>query len=135
MVCPIPDSARPRATWQDPGRAIQERFPQYYGTSRPGRINTRAARYGNHNKLLGRVKGVDGIKTGYIRASGFNLVTSVKRDGRHIVAVVMGGKTGARRNAQMTNLINRYLRKASKWPKTAPADRQTPPAGLCCKLP
>lgn len=103
------------------GRAVQERFPQYYSYFKTRSYKYKGRRYGNHNKLLGRVKGVDGIKTGYIRASGFNLVTSVKRDGRHIVAVVMGGRTGKSRNAQMIKLINRYLHKASKGRKTAPA--------------
>ncbi|WP_417671449.1 serine hydrolase [Roseibium sp.] len=103
------------------GRAIQERFPQYYGYFKTRAYSYKGRRYGNHNKLLGRVKGVDGIKTGYIRASGFNLVSSVKRDGRHIVAVVMGGRTGRSRDAQMVKLINKYLSKASRGPKTAPA--------------
>ena len=47
----------------------------------------------NHNHLLGQVEGVDGIKTGYTRDSGFNLVTSVRRGARHIVAVVLGGRS------------------------------------------
>ena len=64
------------------------------------------------HRLLGRVKGVDGIKTGYTR-SGFNLVSSVQVNGRSIVAVVMGGRTGASRNAQMQKLIAAYLPKAS----------------------
>ena len=64
--------------------------------------------------MLGRVKGVDGIKTGYTRASGFNLVSSVKANNRSIVAVVMGGKSGASRNAQMQKLISQYLLKASR---------------------
>ncbi|WP_040450700.1 serine hydrolase [Roseibium alexandrii] len=102
------------------GRAIQERFPERYKL-----FNTRVYKYKgrnlrNHNRLLGSVKGVDGIKTGYIRASGFNLVTSVQRNNRHIVAVVMGGRTGARRNAHMTDLIGRYLHKASRGTRTAP---------------
>ena len=118
----LPDSGQ-RTTARDMatlGRAIQERFPQYYGYFKTRAYKYNGRTYGNHNKLLGRVKGVDGIKTGYIRASGFNLVTSVNRDGRQIVAVVMGGKTGASRNAQMTKLINSYLPKASRGPKTAP---------------
>lgn len=102
------------------GRAIQEHFPQYYGYFKTRSYKYGGRTYGNHNKLLGRVKGVDGIKTGYIRASGFNLVTSVNRNGRQIVAVVMGGRSGASRNAQMTKLINRYLSKASRGKKTVP---------------
>lgn len=102
------------------GRAIQEHFPQYYGYFKTRSYKYKGRTYGNHNRLLGSVKGVDGIKTGYIRASGFNLVTSVNRNGRQIVAVVMGGRTGASRNAQMTKLINRYLSKASRGKKTVP---------------
>ncbi|MES0809183.1 D-alanyl-D-alanine carboxypeptidase [Roseibium sp. SCPC15] len=102
------------------GRAIQEHFPQYYSYFKTRSYKYKGRTYGNHNKLLGRVKGVDGIKTGYIRASGFNLVTSVNTGGRKIVAVVMGGRSGASRNAQMTKLINRYLSKASRGKKTVP---------------
>src|SRR5690606_30397993 len=58
--------------------------------------------------------GVDGLKTGYIRASGFNLATSVKTDGRQIVGVVFGGRTARSRDAQMIKLINAYLPKASR---------------------
>ena len=96
------------------GIALREHFPSRYRyfSTRSWRIGK--ARYGNHNKLLGRVRGVDGIKTGYIRASGYNLVSSVKTGGRSIVAVVIGGRTGASRNAQMQKLIAKYLPKASR---------------------
>ena len=57
-----------------------------------------------HNHLLGSVNGVDGIKTGYIRASGFNLITSVHRDGRYIVGVVLGGRSAFERDAHMRAL-------------------------------
>jgi D-alanyl-D-alanine carboxypeptidase len=118
----LPDNGQ-RTTARDMatlGIAIQERFPQYYGYFKTRSYSYKGRTYGNHNRLLGQVKGVDGIKTGYIRASGFNLVTSVNRDGRQIVAVVMGGRTGASRNAQMTKLIGEYLPKASRGAKTAP---------------
>ncbi len=96
------------------GVALQVRFPQYYPLFSIQSYNFRGRFIGNHNNLLGRVNGVDGIKTGYVNASGFNLVTSVKRDGRKIVAVVMGGKTAAQRDAHMVQLINTYLPKASR---------------------
>lgn len=96
------------------GVALREHFPQYYRYFSTTSFKYGKHRYGNHNRLLGRIKGVDGIKTGYTRASGFNLVSSVRRDGRSIVAVVLGGKTGKSRNAQMTSLIRRYLPKASR---------------------
>ncbi|MTI16399.1 D-alanyl-D-alanine carboxypeptidase [Rhodobacteraceae bacterium RKSG542] len=101
-------------------RSLQDRFPRYYKF-----FNTRSYKYGkatlrNHNRLLGKVRGVDGIKTGYINASGFNLVTNVKRDNRHVVAVVLGGRTSARRDAQMVKLINQYMPKATRGRRTAP---------------
>ena len=117
----LPNS-RQRTTARDMarlGRAIQERFPKRYKYFATRSFKYGRRRYRNHNKLLGRVRGVDGIKTGYTRASGFNLVSSVKTGGRHIVAVVMGGKTGRRRDAHMRSLISRYLKKASRGRKTA----------------
>lgn len=60
----------------------------------------------NHNSLLGRVEGVDGIKTGYTRASGFNLASSAQRNGHRIFAVVLGGESAAARDAQMAFLID-----------------------------
>lgn len=96
------------------GIALQEHFPRRFGLFSTRSFTHAGATHRNHNRLLGRVKGVDGIKTGYIRASGFNLVTSVNTGGRSIVAVVMGGRTGASRNAQMEKLIGRYLSKGSR---------------------
>lgn len=61
--------------------------------------------YKNHNELLGKVKGVDGIKTGYTRASGFNLMASAHRDGRRVIAVMLGGQTSKSRNAHVEQLI------------------------------
>lgn len=112
----LPDS-RQVTTARDMARlgiALQEHFPREFEY-----FNTRSFKYGrstfgNHNRLLGKVKGVDGIKTGYTRASGFNLVSSVNTGGRSIVGVVLGGRTGNSRNAQMTKLINSYLGKASR---------------------
>ena len=73
----------------------------------------------NHNALLGNVKGVDGIKTGYTEASGYNLVTSTRRDERHIVAVVLGGTSNAARDARMRQLIEQHIVLASTQ-RTAP---------------
>src|SRR5262249_5514962 len=69
------------------GIAIQQRFPKYYRYFSLASFVYRGQSMRNHNHLLGNVEGVDGIKTGYTNASGFNLVTSVKRGYRHIVAV------------------------------------------------
>jgi D-alanyl-D-alanine carboxypeptidase len=102
------------------GTAIQDHFPVYYRHFATRSFQYRGRRYSNHNRLLGRVKGVDGIKTGYIRASGFNLVASVKRDRRQIVAVVMGGRTGKSRDAHMRVLVDKYMRRAKRGKRTAP---------------
>ena len=95
------------------GIALREHFPRQYKYFSTRSFTFGKTRMGNHNRLLGVVRGVDGIKTGYTRASGFNLVSSVVDRDRSIVAVVMGGRTGASRNAQMKDLIARYLPKAS----------------------
>jgi D-alanyl-D-alanine carboxypeptidase len=111
----LPDSGQ-KTTARDMARlgiALREHFPDYYGYFSTRSYQYGKTRLGNHNKLLGRVKGVDGIKTGYIRASGFNLVSSVKTDNRSIVAVVMGGRTGASRDAHMRELIQKHLPRAS----------------------
>lgn len=99
------------------GIALREHYPQYYSYFSTRSFTYGKQRFGNHNRLLGRVRGVDGIKTGYTRASGFNLVSSVEDNRRSIVGVVIGGRSGKSRNAQMTKLINRYLPKASKRSK------------------
>jgi D-alanyl-D-alanine carboxypeptidase len=95
------------------GRSIYERFPVYVKYFSTRAYNYKGHMIGNHNKLLGRVNGVDGIKTGYTNASGYNLLTSVHHNGRHLVAVVMGGATGPRRDATMRMLIASYLPRAS----------------------
>jgi D-alanyl-D-alanine carboxypeptidase len=98
------------------GIAIQERFPKFYRYfSLPSFVyHGRSIR--NHNHLLGSVDGVDGIKTGYTRDSGFNLVTSVRRGARHIVAVVMGGRSASSRDARMRGLIEENIAQASTKP-------------------
>ena len=102
------------------GRAIQDRFPRYYGYFGTRSFTFAGRTMPNHNQLLGRVQGVDGIKTGYTNASGFNLLSSVKSGGRSIVAVVMGGRSGASRDAHMRELIALNLPKASTGSRTAP---------------
>ncbi|MEM9279269.1 MAG: D-alanyl-D-alanine carboxypeptidase, partial [Pseudomonadota bacterium] len=99
------------------GIALREHFPQHYHYFSKRNFKYGKANYRNHNRLLGAVKGVDGIKTGYTRASGFNLVSSVESGRRSIVAVVIGGRTGKSRNAQMQKLIRQYLKKASRGSK------------------
>ena len=98
------------------GIAIQERFPKYYRYFSLASFVYRGSAMRNHNHLLGKVEGVDGIKTGYTRDSGFNLVTSVKRGARHIVAVVLGGRSAGSRDARMRDLIDSNIAQASTKP-------------------
>ena len=101
------------------GRAIQDRFPKYYGYFSTRTFTFRGNTVRNHNHLLGTVAGVDGIKTGYIHDSGFNIVTSVRRSNRHIVAVVFGGRTANARDARMVSLIDSNINVAAAT-RTAP---------------
>ena len=111
----LPNTAQ-MTTARDQARlsiALRQHFPQYYGYFSTSSFRFGKQTIGNHNRLLGQVCGVDGIKTGYTRAAGYNLATSAEADGRSIVAVVLGATSGARRNAQMTSLVKRYFPQAS----------------------
>ena len=109
------------------GRAIQDRFPRYYKYFSLPAFVYHGVAIRNHDHLLGSVEGVDGIKTGFTRASGFNLVTSVHRDGRYVVAVVLGGRSAFQRDAHMRELLGAHIKEASLQ-RTAPAiaDRAAP---------
>nr|WP_210009510.1 D-alanyl-D-alanine carboxypeptidase [Neorhizobium galegae] len=96
------------------GMALRQHFPQYYGYFAIRSFNFGKQTIGNHNRLVGNVKGVDGIKTGYTRAAGSNLATSAQLDGRSIVAVVLGGRSSAARDATMRKLVADYLPEASR---------------------
>lgn len=91
------------------GMALRKHFPQYYSYFSATDFVFRGRRVRGHNDMLGRVRGVDGIKTGYIRASGFNIVTSYSADGRQIVVVVMGADSARQRNDHAEALLQRAL--------------------------
>jgi D-alanyl-D-alanine carboxypeptidase len=103
-------TARDQATL---GHAIQQRFPRYYKYFSTPSFTWKGETLRNHNHLLGRIEGMDGIKTGYTQASGFNLVASVRRNDRHIVSVVLGGSSAGARDARMRSLIEDYIEKAT----------------------
>ena len=109
------------------GRSLEERFPRYFRYFSTAQFDFDGEIIGNHNHLLGRIDGVDGIKTGYTRASGFNLLTSVHRDGRSLLAVVMGGRSAAGRDRIMANLIGDHIAEASTA-HTATAVAEAAPA-------
>lgn len=125
------------------GIALKQHFPQHYHY-----FNTRTFKYGknkmkNSNKLLGNVRGVDGIKTGFTNASGFNLVTSVDHNNKRLVAVVMGGKTGKSRDQHMKQIVKEFLpfatnKKAqlyAKLPKNVAKPAKISRASTVTKLP
>ena len=95
------------------GRVIQERFPRYYRYFSTENFVYHGEAMRNHNHLLGVVDGVDGIKTGFTRASGFNLLTSLHRDGRYLVAVVMGGPSASERDERMRELISTHIKESA----------------------
>lgn len=95
------------------GRSIHDRFPRYYRYFSTPSFTYAGSVMPNHNHLMARIEGMDGIKTGYTRASGFNLLSSVNRDGHHIVSVVLGGRSAASRDSIMASLIEEHLEEAA----------------------
>ncbi|ODR96441.1 hypothetical protein AUC69_14925 [Methyloceanibacter superfactus] len=91
---------------------VMKDYPEYYGHFETRYFTYKGRKYRNHNRLLFGYKGTDGIKTGYTRASGFNLTASVKRGDKHLVGVVLGGRTGAQRDAAMRALFDQHWAKA-----------------------
>jgi D-alanyl-D-alanine carboxypeptidase len=91
-------------------------FPQYFGYfSLPG-FTYKGTWYPTHDNLIGKYDGADGIKTGYTGASGFNLVSSVVRGKTHLIAVVMGGRTALRRDAEMERLLDQTFAQVTANP-------------------
>lgn len=86
--------------------ALIRDYPKYYPYFSRASFTYRGVEHPNHNRLMGVYKGMDGLKTGYIRASGFNLAASAVRQGRRLIAVVMGGDTPAWRDAHLAELLD-----------------------------
>ncbi|MEG6509764.1 D-alanyl-D-alanine carboxypeptidase [Methyloligella sp. 2.7D] len=95
------------------GERVMRDYPEYYHYFSLKSFSYKGVTYRNHNHLLGNYRGTDGIKTGYIRASGFNLTASVQRDGKHLLAVVLGGSTSRGRDATMRYLLDVHFKKAA----------------------
>jgi D-alanyl-D-alanine carboxypeptidase (penicillin-binding protein 5/6) len=87
-------------------RAVMRDYPQYYSYFGQKTYQFRGQRLSNHNHLLNSMPGVDGIKTGYINASGFNLAASAVRDGKRLITVVLGGQSTASRDDNVEDLLN-----------------------------
>jgi len=103
-------------------RALIRDYPKYYKLFSTKEFVYKGKRHRNHNRLLRKYAGADGIKTGYIRASGFNLAASVSRNGRRLIAVVFGGKTPRSRDRHIAKLLDRgFVKLASTGPDKIPA--------------
>jgi D-alanyl-D-alanine carboxypeptidase len=88
------------------GYALIHHFPQFYPIFSHDSFVYAGINHHNHNHLMERYEGMDGIKTGYIRASGFNLVASVKRGDLRLIGVVFGGRSAAARDNRMAQLLD-----------------------------
>ncbi|WP_280541893.1 D-alanyl-D-alanine carboxypeptidase [Chromohalobacter sp. 11-W] len=91
---------------------LMQDFPSYYPVFAKTEFTWHGRRYTGHNRLLDNYAGTDGLKTGYIRASGFNVATSAVHDGRRLLSVVMGGFTAQSRDAHMSELLDRGFARA-----------------------
>ncbi|MBZ9789441.1 D-alanyl-D-alanine carboxypeptidase [Rhizobium sp. 3T7] len=93
--------------------ALMRNYPSEYRLFSTASFNFRGRTIRGHNNLMYRYQGMDGIKTGYTNASGFNLVSAVKDGSRRLVGVVLGGRTARSRDAKMAGLLDKYLGRAS----------------------
>jgi D-alanyl-D-alanine carboxypeptidase len=110
------------------GIAVYQHFPKYYKYFQTRSFKYKGKTYGNHNRLLGQ-NGVDGIKTGYIRASGFNLLTAARKNNRHIIVVAFGFNSGASRNSKVASLVRTNLPKSRRGSYVAQARIAKPGIG------
>lgn len=93
---------------------LMKDFPKYYHYFSTQSFSYKGITYNSHNRMVRNTSGVDGLKTGFIRASGFNVATSAKRGNRRVVAVVMGGNTAAARDQHMAQLIDRSFNQGNR---------------------
>lgn len=98
--------------------ALRRDFPNYYHYFKLQKMSHNGVNYKSHNKVLKMYPGADGLKTGYIRVAGFNLVTSAKRDGFNLVAVVLGGDSSKERDQLMMRLLDRTFARLNAQKKS-----------------
>ena len=94
------------------GIALKKRFPRHFHYFGRSSFTFRGKTIRGHNKVLKQLRGANGIKTGYTKSSGYNLVTSVSRSGKTVVGVILGENSGRLRNQHMVQLMQAYLPKA-----------------------
>ena len=108
------------------GRELIRQYPHHYHYFSTTEFSYEGRQFANHNRLMRWYEGADGIKTGFIRASGFNLVASAMRDGRRIVGAVIGGPNPSERDQYMGKLLDAGFERRA--PNIAVAQAPTPPA-------
>lgn len=89
-------------------------FPQYYSYFAQTKFTYAGTTFRGHNKFLARYAGADGLKTGYISASGYNLAGSAKRDGTRLIGVVFGGKSANQRDSHLATLMDKGFVEAAE---------------------
>ena len=106
---PDPEQVSTAADLAILGRRTISDFPQFYPYFATENFVYNGVLYNGHNRVMGMMQGVDGMKTGYTNASGYNLLTSAEVEGKRVVAVVLGGETGRSRDLQMVSLLKSNL--------------------------
>ncbi|MBT5047579.1 MAG: D-alanyl-D-alanine carboxypeptidase [Rhodospirillaceae bacterium] len=104
--------------------ALRRDFPKYFKLFSMKSFKYRGREYRNHNRLLGKFAGTDGIKTGYVRASGYNIVISIQRERHRLIAVVFGGKSASKRDRHIKMLLRRTYRTLAENDRIEVAERQ-----------
>ena len=105
-------------------RALIKNFPQYYSFFSIRGFSFKGKKYKNHNKFLNKYSGADGIKTGYIHSSGYNLAASAVKNGKRLIAVVTGSKTAKQRDRHVATLLNKSFKKILSKNPEVPKKRQ-----------
>jgi D-alanyl-D-alanine carboxypeptidase len=119
------------------GRRLMHDFPERFSYFSTPHFVFRGRTHWNHNRLLNEYDGTDGIKTGYVNDSGFNLVASAQRDGVRLVAAVFGGRTGRERDRHMMAILDRGFSAMGVAPRgdedDRPAMARSGPPGLLAR--
>ena len=126
----LPDN-RQRTTARDLAilaQALVRDYAKYYGYFSVTKFPFHGRTYTTHNRFMQRYQGADGLKTGYIRASGFNLAGSAVREGRRLIAIVLGGKSAGSRDSEMMRLLDKGFKLARSLPTLEMASLASPPA-------
>jgi len=107
-------------------RALMMYHPEFYDYFSTRSFTYQGRTYRNHNRLMSSYKGMDGLKTGYVRAAGFNLAASANRGGRRLIGVVFGGRSTRSRNRHMQLLLDRGFQEATDMKIAALVREQKP---------